>query len=310
MTALRKRRVILAKIETTHGTDINPVKASDAILCRMSSTIDPQGEDVALNNARTVAVPEGHVVAGAHIKLSIEVDLRGGDGADTPPECDALLQACGLEQTIANTVSVTYSPYSDLADHKSCTIYWYEDGRLHKALGCRGNVSLQASNQQIGSLTFAMSGLWVDAADESLPSPTILELTPPVVQGGTFTIAGDDRAITSFSLDFQNEVVQKGDVNEAEGIASFEIVGRKTSGSIDPEDIALNSLNPWSDWKNGTTKALVLEIGSDAGNTITVNIPDALYQRPSYSDRNGIRTYSLNFVCIGDADDEATIVFT
>lgn len=310
MTALRKRRVILVKKEGTYGTDPTPVEASDAVLCRMASSVDPQGEDVALDNARTVAVPEGHVVAGKHVTFSIEVDLKGGGTAGDAPECDALLQACGLVKSSVQNTSVTYTPSTDLADHESCTIYWYEDGRLHKATGCRGSVSLQAQNQQIGSLTFSMSGLWVDITDVALASPTFLSLTPPVVQGGTFKIGGNARAITNFSLDYQNEVVQKGDVNDSEGIDSFQIVDRNPTGSVDPEDVALATWNPWSDWKNGSTKALQFVVGVSSGNIITVDVSAAQYQRPGYSDRNGIRTYGLNFVCTGNSDGEATIKYT
>jgi hypothetical protein len=123
------------------------------------------------------------------------------------------------------------------------------------------------------------------------------------------TVGGYAPSVNSLSFDVGNTVSQRKDVNAEGGIAGFFISGRTTSGSIDPEAVALGTFNPWSLWKNGTKAALAATVGSVAGNICALAAPAIQYKAPSYSEREGLRTYDLPFSCTGD-DDELTLTFS
>ena len=59
------------------------------------------------------------------------------------PAWGPLLRACGFAEVITAGVRVDYVPIS--TGFESATIYWYDDGVLHKGLGARGTASLKLS---------------------------------------------------------------------------------------------------------------------------------------------------------------------
>ena len=63
------------------------------------------------------------------------MELAGSGTAGTAPRYGALLQACGLSETIVASTSVTYAPVSSA--FSSATIYFNNDGIRHILTGCR-----------------------------------------------------------------------------------------------------------------------------------------------------------------------------
>jgi hypothetical protein len=310
MPILHRRRVVLAKVETTYNSDASPLATTNAILCQSGSSISVNAEEVERDTIRATMTPLGHVVTGKSVSLSLSVEVRGSGTAGSAPEIDPLLRACGLDPATTADTSVIYSPLSDAASHESATIYWYEDGLLHKATGCRGTMSLSMSVNGIATMSFDMSGVYVDPDDVALPTPTLSDVVPAVCRSAGITIGSYTPVATSVELSLGNDVQQRQDINADDGIAGYMITDRKPTGSIDPEAALLAEFDPWSAWKNGATAAITAAAGTVAGNTTTLSVPAAMYQTPSYSDRNGITTYSLPFVCTGTDDDELSLSFT
>jgi hypothetical protein len=310
MPILKRRRVVLAKVETTYGADASPLATADAILCQSGSSISVGAEEVERDMIRATMTPLGHVVTGKTVSLSLSCELRGSGTAGSAPEIDPLLRACGLDPATVADASVIYSPLSDSDAHESVTLYWYEDGLLHKAVGCRGTMSLSLSVNGIPTISFDLSGIYADPSDAALPSPTLSDVVPPVCRSAGVAIGSYTPVATSVDLSLGNDVQQRQDINATDGIAGYMITGRKPTGSIDPEAALLADFDPWTAWKNGTTAAIEAAAGTVAGNIMTMSVPAAMYQTPSYSDRNGITTYSLPFVCTGTDDDELSLAFT
>jgi len=310
---LTQRRVVLVKTETTRGVDAVPTAADNAILCRTSTVISPQGEDVTRDNVRATFSPEGHIVTGLHTTLPIEIDLRGSGVAGVAPEFGPLLKACGMAEAVVADTSVAYTPVSESPDlQPSVTIYWLEDGLLHKMVGCVGTWSVNNSVKSVGVMTFNMTGLWVDPENVDLPTPILSDVVPPVVESmglkiGDYTPAG----VSAFTLDFGATVSTRTDVNASQGIAGFYLSARTPAGSIDPEVVAFDEFNPWSDWKAGTRAAISATVGSVAGNICDVAVTSGQYKLPSYGDKEGLRTYSLPFECkrLSAGDDELSLTF-
>lgn len=204
----------------------------------------------------------------------------------------------------------SYSPVSDPAAMKSATIYFYKDGILHKALGCRGNMELNCPVGQIPTIKFTMNGVWADPADQATPSPTFVSQAPPVCTNLGLSVAGFSPVANSLTLNMGNDIVARKDLNSAEGVVGLMLKGRKPTGSIDPEVDTLAAYNPWSAWKAATPGIIKATIGSVPGNTIDIYIPKATYGDMKYADRDGIAVYNIGFSAVVEfSDDEVRFLF-
>jgi hypothetical protein len=372
---LTRRTVILAKLETTYGTDSNPA-GINAILCNSGVDVKPTGDVLERDVLRDTLSPAGHVIGAKSIDFDFTVELKGGGLLATvvqAPEYDPLLQSCGMAKqnvtelllsaipaglkagstltddtsaatgTVAyiqgmlvgvinvtgnytinhkvNTNAATiqtnpvqvlsYAPVSDPLLVPSCTVNFYRDGILHKAVGCRGTFEVNAPSGKYGTLKFTMHGLWADPIDQVAPTPQVLSLVPPVCVGvgltvGNYTPVG----ISALSLNLAAEVAKRVDLNSAEGVSGLVIKGRKPAGSFDPEVDTLANFNPWTAWKSATTASITAKIGQTPGNSVSLYIPKAQYSDIKYGDRDGVALYNIGYVCTVDAgDDEFRLIY-
>lgn len=309
---LKSKQVILAMVESTYGTDPTPTPSSDAILCNDDSSISPEGQEVTRNVYRETFSPQGHVVVGKKVNFTLNCELRGSGSVGVAPEISPLLQACSMAEEVVTDTEVNYTPTSDRTAMKSCTIYWYNDGILHKATGCRGTFTLNAAVNGIGSISFELQGLWQDPTDTAFPTDAApLDLAPPVCESASLSVGGTSLVVNALELALNNQFADRPDLSAADGLKGIMITDRSTSGSLDPEVELLATFDPWTAWKTGTTAAISATIGTTAGNKVVTDVAAAQYNTPSYSDRDGIRTYDLPFVCTGTAagDDEISLSF-
>lgn len=310
---LTRRQVILVKAEPTYKAEVTPTGA-DAILVNAGSSLDVAAEEIKRNNLRDTMSPMGHLVASQVVNLKISTELRGGGVASTdilPPEYAELLLACAMKETGDATTGWKYAPVSDPAKMGSCTIWWYQDGILHKAIGCMGTWSINTTVNQIGTIEFDMVGLYAPPEDQTMPTPTVLDLYPPICAGiqlklGTFT-----PVLSSFQLALGNQVSQRKDLNASAGLVGVTVQDREPSGSIDPEVDALANFDPWSAWSAGTKVEITAQLGTAKGNTIKISVPKAQYGAPKYQDRDGIMSYQMAFTptIVDSGDDELQLEY-
>ena len=159
MPRLIRKTVILVKPETTAGVDAVPTGAANAIQA-MDMTITPL--DAANIDTNVMAPWFGNsvsLVGSASVKCSFSVLLAGAGLAATAPAWGALMLGCGTAETtgLLTPNRVEYQPATDSL--KTVTIYWYDDGLLHKLIGCFGNVKLSAKSGEAPKLTFDFTGL-------------------------------------------------------------------------------------------------------------------------------------------------------
>jgi hypothetical protein len=213
--------------------------------------------------------------------------------------------------------AVIYRPQSDPSAISDAGIYYHVDGIRHKALGAIGDMSLNIQVNGIPSITFNMSSIYQTPTDQSLPSPSVLDLFPPVAQGLGLKVGGySPVGATALTLQLGNSVNQLEDLNSEDGIKAYRITDRNPTGSLDPEVDALANWNPFLAWENANPAALTAAAGNTAGNRVGVFVSKALYSQVQYSDRNGYQTYDLSFTCRADdlsssgGDDELYLIFT
>lgn len=318
MSMLVKREVILAKIESTYNTDPTPTEAADAILVEEPSWSHEGARMIERPAIRASLAPLQQIYGGTLKTVSFSCELKGPGSAysaSVAPEVDPLLRGCALAATLdatGGTETITYAPTSDNSNHESLTIYYYQDGTLHKLTGCRGNVSfsMEAGGRVMAQFTF--TGHSVGPTDVTLVDPTYDSTTPPVFIGASVSVHSFSATIGSLSFDLSNQMVTPPDANASDGFGDIQIVGRDVNGSIDPEHQLVADEDFLGSWRSGTAGALQTgTIGGTQYNQVAISFPAAYYREVAPGDRDGIRTLDIGFGAVEDSgDDDVSIVFS
>jgi len=307
---LTRRKVILAKVESTYGVDAVPVAATNAILCEAPSWSSAGLSMIPRPGARPSRGMLKQIFGGRLLQATFGVEVKGSGAAGTPPEIGVLLRGCGLDETIVASTSVTYAPVSVGDD--SLTLYVYEDGKRIILTGCRGNCQFQldASNKLMANFTF--TGHESAQTDVALPAPTYSAVEPEPFIAAGFTIDSFAAVISSISCDLANNIAMPKDVNSADGYGEIQIVDRDINGSIDPLDELVANEDFLGNFKSGAAMAMTTgPVGATAGNIVTFSWPAVSYRDASPADREGVAGLALPFgAAESTTDDEISIAFT
>ena len=309
---LTSREVVLVKKEATYNTDAAPVAANDALLIGNPSW---SHEGLRMNERNVVkntnAVKQ-HIFGGTLKTISMDIELKGSGTAGTAPEFGVLFEACSYVETIVAVTSVAYDPTSTTADQESVTVWYYQDGLLHKLTGCRGTFSVNIETGAIPMATFTLTGHSVAPIDAAIVTPTLDATEPVTVKGNAFTVGGFAAQISSLAFDAGVEVATPSSMSASDGFGEVFVGKRDLNGSIDPEMELVADNDFYGELLAGTKLALASgTIGSVAGNKFAITMPAVYYRDASNGDRDGIRTYELPIGAVeSSGDDEMQIIFT
>jgi hypothetical protein len=99
---LTRRRLLLAKVETTAGVDAGPTAASDAILCT-EAAFQADLDVIERNFYRNDISPLPRRIGRKLSKITCGVEFKSngttGSGTPVPPRLGRLLRACGFSET-------------------------------------------------------------------------------------------------------------------------------------------------------------------------------------------------------------------
>lgn len=281
-----QKRTILAKIESTYGTDPSPTGAANAILARNLNITPLEAAMVERNVVLPFFGNFGAVPGSAFVKFDFEVELAGAGAAGTVPGYGVLLRACGHSETVNVGTNVIYAPIS--ASFESCTIYFNVDGVQHKATGCRGTVSLDFSNEGIPVYKFVITGIYSAPTDTALPSLTLTAFQKPLPVNKvntTFTLHSYSAIVDKFSVDVGNSVVAKDYVNTTQDVR---ILDRKTKAKVAMEAVAVATKDWFAISRAGTTAAMTLTHGTVTGNKVKVDMALVQLGDPKYANAGGV----------------------
>lgn len=308
---LLNRQVILVKTEVTYDTDPSPTVAADEVEVE---NLAFSFEGARMHERQTVKESLSSRFAsfgGTLGSLSFDWPMRGSGTAGTPPDADPLLQACALNPTNVPATSDTYAPISTAI--KSCAIYWYEDGLLHKLGGCRGTFSASMEGGTMGKLSFTMTGHHTTPTDVALVTPTYDATVPPtVINLSSFAVDSYAANVAALAFDMGLTLAMPTDITAADGYGEIEITGRKVTGSLDPLAKVVATYDWVSKWKANTSVALDTGVvGGTAGNRWQLQFPTAQYMEIGHGDRDGIITRQIAFGAHENTgDDEMSLAFT
>lgn len=306
-----KRKVILAKINAgAYGTDAAPAAATDAMLVR---NFQPRPLQLQYER-REFDVPyfgnKGQIVAGQMGAVSFELEMAGGGAAGTIPKYDPLLQACGMSATNTPGVSQVYAPITTA--EKDLTLYWYQDGRLHKLLGAFGSVVMRIAAGQVPVFAFSFIGLHVQPTDVALPTPTLTGFVKPVAVNAANTTPFTLHAFAGKFRELSIEVANALPYRNLPNSEAVRFVDRMVRGSVRLE----KELVATKDWetiiKAGTLGALAVTQGTVAGNRVAIAAANVQLTDPEESEEDNIAMFSMAMELQPSAagNDELSITVT
>lgn len=311
MPQLTRRRTILAKIETTYGTDPTPTGAANAILVRNLDVKPQETELVSRDLIRPFLGNYEQLQANTHIEMSFEVEMAGAGAAGTAPAYGPLLRACGMSETIVASTTVTYAPIS--TSFESVTIYFNVDGVLHKITGARGSVELDISARQIPVYKFNFTGLYNAPIAGAVPTVTYTSFQQPLVVNQTNTASASffshSGVFESINLNVGNEVTFRSLVGT--GGEYVYLTDRKAAGTVKLEAPLLATKDFFAAAKAyNSLGTLDVTHGTTAGNKVQVVSTRCNLSKVDYEDSNGIQMLSLPFQSIPSTsgNDDFSIV--
>jgi hypothetical protein len=315
MPGLRvSNEVIYARTEVTYNVDPTPT-TSDAILTRGRPTFASEG--LRQNERSAVRGSLGtlqSVFGGTLKKISFECEVKGSGTAGTAPEIGPLIEACGMEEVIVVSTSVTYRPES--ASHESVTIYWFEGGRKrHIMTGCRGTVTFRLEAGGILVAAFEFTGHYTEPTDQSIPSPTYDSTVPRAGLGMTVSVNGVSTLVAkSWEWSLNNTIALPPSLGSSDGYGEILITRRDVRGQIDIE-AELDSLFDADVLLSAGTRFAFASglLGSVAGNRVQITTPSSSTYitdtTPGEADGLALRTLQLA-VDDSTADQELSVAFT
>ena len=312
--ALTRKKFLIAKIESTYGTDPSPVGGSDAVQVSSLEITPIESDNVQAaafqgflgNSTRST------LVANKRVSVTFDVELAGSGTAGTAPAFGPLLKSCGLSETISAGVSVTYAPVS--ASFSSATIYCFYDGTQHKITGARGSVSFNMAAGQFGVMSFNFIGIY-NAPDGTALSGSFtvanqaaaLEVNDTNVTTATFHGVTSVR-LESFDLALNNELLYKETASNKEVI----IMNRAAGGTAVIEAPAIGTTDFFAKAVAVATGASSFVLGGTSGNIVTLNAAQTDITGCSYADTNGVIALSMPYLALPTTagNNEMSLVFT
>lgn len=310
MPLLSRKRLILAKTETTYGTDSAPA-GTEAVLVRNLEITPLEADVVGRDLIRPYLGSSPQLLAQTRVGITFQVELAGSGVAGTAPRYDALLKACGMSATIVASTSVTYTPVS--SSFSSATIYFNNDGVLHKATGCRGTFTMNCQVGQIPTIDFTMTGVYNAPTDTAAPSVTYSNQAQPLVfkQGNTsgFQFFSYSGCLQSVSFNMANDTVYRELVGCTKEIV---ITNRAPAGEVMLEATTIATKDFFGLATGETTGNLTFLHGTTAGNRVTLTASQVDITQPTYSDQDGIQMLNVPYVAVPTTagNDEVSLAFT
>ena len=217
----------------------------------------------------------------------------------------------GAASAYSIAANVGYLPVS--TGFSSATIYFNNDGVLHKITGARGTFTLTTGVGEIPTIDFQLTGIYNAPTDTAAPTTTYSDQATPVIfkAGNTsaFSILNYTACLQSLSFNVANETVYRELVGCTKEVM---ITNRAPAGECMIEAPTIAQKDFFTIANNDTTGTLTLLHGSTAGNRFTLLAPNVDIINPSYADQDGIQMLNIPYVAIPTTagNDEVKLTFT
>lgn len=314
--------IAFAGTETTYGEGASLTGSLHTIQCaqefptfQIQYASDGQrgGANWSGGNVRPVG-PSGRTTQGTVI-----MEGKGAGTAYslsvTPPSLHPFLLASGLSGSLSASAWV-YKPVSLDTVPKSLAMNVYGQGELLPISGAYCAMTFAADNPSVTLFNFDVQGLCGDVTDVAVPPARTFpahEVQAPRNQSVSFAMGAYVTArIRSYTYEHGLEITPRINLNSSTGHAGFVQGRRKPVFNIVVEADDLASFDPYLAWKNATTYAMSLTVGSVANNRFSINFDQAVITGCERSSDGPLALWNLQvtpYVSIPDADDDLRLVF-
>lgn len=301
-----RNTAILAKIEATYALDPTPTGAANAMLVSGLSITPINAQNVDRDVIRPYLGASEQLLGTRYVEMSFTVELAGAGTVATAPAWGALMRACGMGEVITATFRVDYVPVSTAFE--SVTIYWHDDGVLHKATGVRGNATISMKSGGRPEMNFKFTGIY--STPTAVANPTVVLTafkTPQVVVdansgdvmfGGTHTTTvapaitgGTAYPSQGLEIDLGNSV----SFTSLLGGETVNLTQRSVTGKVTLDLTAAQEVTLMTAVEAGTLQTIGLSHGTVANTTkAMVWLPAAQLINPQKADDNGKRLVSFD----------------
>ncbi|MYM65432.1 hypothetical protein GTP45_01115 [Pseudoduganella sp. FT55W] len=321
MSRNTRNTVILAKLETTYGQDSIPIGAANALLVSNVSINVLNAQNQARDIIRKYLGNSEELIGTRYKEASFDIEVVGSGTPGTAPPLGPLLRACGFAEVITAGTRVDYTPIS--GNFESLTIYWYDDGVLHKLVGARGSASLDMTQGGIPKLKFKFVAKDGGDIEDPLPATTLTAWRVPqtvidansgdLTFGCTHASTGAPALTSGSTYPSQGITVDFGiqtPFNALLGGESVPITDRKMTGSVKLDLTAAQEVAFLADVKSTALTSVGLQHGTVVGDMVMLFLASVQRLEPTKDELNGQRLigFKLN-VNPKAGNDELRLVF-
>ena len=325
---LTRRQELLAKIETTYGTDSAPSEANSFEAVRLvdpftgdfgQNIVEVTGGNLSRGFTRPIATIRP---AGVTFRTYVHGIPSPASGfiytANQKPPIADLLRACGLQETFETAGYAggryRYQTTADPSSDNSVTLVCHEDGFDHRLLGCRGNVNFiyAAATPVIAEFNFRGILSTEAATLRSAPSnlPTIVP--PRWIGSGSVLVESLHAIVNNANFQTGNTVYeQPGSIaSSGSGIIQCVITERRPGGSMDPEVTNASTLDFFALWRATSGAILQLQTNVTTGNRFTLTASQMIVKNLGRGDASGLRIFNTDFEAYDrNVNDQFQILF-
>lgn len=290
MAKLRfNRRVLLAAIEATYGTDATPTGSLNAVLTR-NLEIDPlEGEELQRELDKGTFGNDPGTLIGQFARIRFQVEVAGAGTAGDLPAYDPIMRAAGHAQAQDDPTTPTEIYYDPIdLNVPSLTMYFHGDTALHKVVGARGSVTLEFGKRQYAYYQFEFQGLIEDIAAGTMPTADQSAFVKPVpfrAANVAFSLFGAVRPLHNLTITGGQQI----EFYETSEEETLEQQDRSSTWQATIEHPDLSVWNPYTAIQDDTIGAMQIAHGVTAGNIVQVDAGEVqMLNSPSRGDENGI----------------------
>jgi hypothetical protein len=320
-TRLIRNTVILLKSESTYATDPVPTGAADALLVSNLSINPFNVTAVDRDLIRSYLGASESLLGSRYVEMSFDVELAGSGTVAVAPAWGKSLLACAMAEVVTATFRVDYTPVS--AAFGSCTLYWYDDGLLHKATGVRGAPVFKLGINQRPVISYKFLGLYSTPTVVSNPATTLTAWKAPqliseantldLTFGGTHATGTAPLIATGTPYPSQGIEVDLGvkvDFNALLGGETVDITSRAATAKCTLDLTAAQEAAFMAQAEAGTLQTVGLSHGTVANQKVLLWLPNVQITNVQKTEANGKRLIALDLKCLPSAsgNDEVRLV--
>lgn len=306
---LFERRAMVAKVETTYGTDSTPAGASDSALV-LEGSIQVEADSLPRAVDRAYLGADPYVLINRRATVTGSIELLGNSSVGTAAPIAPILRGCGHAETLTASTSAEYNPIS--AAFQSVTIYFEWAGVQFKVTGARGqldNIGMDIDNFARSSFTFVGKIALAGITEATISGFTIAAFQSPVaIQESNFAVTIDGTAVNVQSVQLsQGQPPQIFHGSEEREISYND---RASTGRIRMFLPDFSDFNGWSVADAQTPLEVIATVNGGAGKITTLTIAAAQFGMPQNVNINGAAGIEIPYSALpSSGNDEYVLLF-